>query len=82
MKKAALYQEMSSRPWNSSVILGMAVATIVRSRDTRKILSTRARTMKTSRVPEGYSSGFASSGFGFSCLSSSSSVVFSPDSFS
>lgn len=29
MKKAAPYQPALSRPWNSSVILGMAVATIV-----------------------------------------------------
>src|SRR5205809_855375 len=53
MKKAELYQETSSRPLNSLVILGMAVVTIVRSRDTRKILSTRARTMETSRSPVG-----------------------------
>lgn len=29
MKNAELYQDTSSRPWNSSVILGIAVATIV-----------------------------------------------------
>ena len=70
MKKAALYQETSVRPWNSSVILGMAVATIVRSRETRKIANTRARTMQTNRAPEGCSFDIASSSLGCSCLSS------------
>jgi len=55
MKKAEPYHATSSRPWNSSVILGMAVATIVMSRATRKMLRTRATTMKRRVVPWGYS---------------------------
>ena len=70
MKKAALYQATSSRPWNWVVILGIAVATMVRSRDTRKIPRTRAMMTTTSRNPEGYSVGVASR-TGFSALSSS-----------
>ena len=82
MKKAELYLETSARPWNSSVVLGMAVATIVKSRDTRKIASTRAMTMQTNRAPVGYSFGNASSGFGSACLSLRSSAVLWLDSFS
>lgn len=68
--KALAYQPMSGRLLNSSVILGIAVATIVRSSDTRKMASRMdVTTMIRSFVP-GYSK-VDSDGAADFCLESS-----------
>lgn len=73
MKKAELYQAISESPLNWSVILGIAVATIVRWSETRKMASASAVIMAARRPPVGYPSISASSEAGFvwriDCLS-------------
>lgn len=69
-RKPLLYHETSPRLLNCEVMVGMAVARIVVSRATRKVVSTKERKMRTSLSPRGRVDSSLSSGCGssrFSC---------------
>ena len=54
-KKAEAYQPACERELNSEVMRGIAVAIMVRSRDTRKTERMRAVRVEIRRSPRGYS---------------------------
>jgi len=60
------YQPMSSSEWNTFEMTGIAVATIVLSRATRSTDMQRAKEMKISLAPLGYSTSSSKSGLGCS----------------
>lgn len=76
-KNADPYQPTWSSEWNSSVISGMAVATMVMSRATRNMDRIKAMTMKTRLAALGYSPSSSAAG-----VPSLTSPFFSASSFS
>lgn len=68
-RKPLLYHETSPRLLNCEVIVGMAVARIVVSRATRKVVSTKERKMRNSFRPRGRQSSSLSNDFGSSSFS-------------